>query len=80
MIHLAARILAVTDPAAIAVAGDTPSDIAAGQKRCGRWRRWLTYWFRFGLALATIDRLTREHHAHEDRQRQRADDATVALE
>ena len=31
MIHLAARILAVTDPAAIAVAGDTPSDIAAGR-------------------------------------------------
>ena len=31
MIHLAARILAVTDPAAIAVAGDTPSDIASGR-------------------------------------------------
>jgi len=31
MIHLAAHTLAVTDPAAIAVAGDTPSDIAAGR-------------------------------------------------
>ncbi len=31
MIHLAARTLGVTDPAAIAVAGDTPSDMAAGR-------------------------------------------------
>jgi phosphoglycolate phosphatase-like HAD superfamily hydrolase len=31
MIQLAARTLDVTDPAAIAVVGDTPSDIEAGR-------------------------------------------------
>jgi phosphoglycolate phosphatase-like HAD superfamily hydrolase len=31
LIHLTTRTLTVTDPATIAVAGDTPSDIAEGR-------------------------------------------------